>query len=71
LNGYGSYETVTVREAYDTMAAAMEGCAAVQWAADGAGVVEADSWQQVAAFLSGWAWRRVCRPAWGLKRSCM
>ena len=70
LNGYGSYETVTVGEAYDTMAAGMEGCGAVQRAADGADVVEADRCQQVAAWLSGWAWRRVCRPAWGLKRSC-
>ncbi len=52
------------------MAAAKEGCAAVQRAADGAGIVEADSWQQVAALLSGWACRRVWRPAWGLKRSC-
>ena len=52
------------------MAAAKESCAAMQRAADGADVVEADSWQQVAAWLSGWAWRRVCRPAWGLKRSC-
>ena len=48
---------------YDTMAAAKEGCAAVQRAADGADVVEADRWQQVAAWLSGWAWRRVWRPA--------
>ena len=48
----------------------MEGCGAVQRAADGADVVEAVRWQQVAAWLSGWAWRRVCRPAWGLERSC-
>ena len=32
-----------VGEAYETMAAAKEGCAAVQRAADGATVVEADS----------------------------
>ncbi|CAB4750835.1 unannotated protein [freshwater metagenome] len=70
LNGYGSYEIVAVGEAYDTMAAAKEGCAAVQRAADGADVVETDRWQQVAALLSGWAWRRVWRPAWGLRRSC-
>ena len=36
-------EIVAVGEAYDTMAAAKEGCAAVQRAADGATVVEADS----------------------------
>ena len=36
-------EIVAVGEAYDTQAAAKEGCAAVQRAADGATVVEADS----------------------------
>ena len=70
LNGYGSYEIVAVGKAYDAIASAMESCAAVQRAADGADVVEADRWQQVAAWLSSWAWRRVWRPAWGLKRSC-
>jgi uncharacterized protein YegP (UPF0339 family) len=35
-------EFVAVGEAYDTMAAAQEGCAAVQRATDGADVVEAD-----------------------------
>jgi hypothetical protein len=45
------------------MAAAKESCDAVQRAADGADIVEADRWQQVAAWLSGWAWRRVWRPA--------
>lgn len=39
----GNGEIVAVGEAYDTMAAAQEGCAAVQRAADGAEVVEADS----------------------------
>ena len=34
---------VAVGEAYDTQTSAKEGCAAVQWAADGANVVEADS----------------------------
>jgi uncharacterized protein YegP (UPF0339 family) len=38
----GNGEIVAVGEAYDTMAAAQEGCAAVQRAADGAEVVEAD-----------------------------
>ena len=38
----GNGEIVAVGEAYDTMAAAKEGCAAVQRAADGATVVEAD-----------------------------
>ena len=32
-----------VGEAYDTLAAAKDGCAAVQRAADGATVIEADS----------------------------
>ncbi|MCX6414889.1 MAG: DUF1508 domain-containing protein [Actinobacteria bacterium] len=49
MNRYGSYEIVAVGEAYDAMAAAMEGCAAVERDADGADVVEADRWQQVAA----------------------
>ena len=49
LQWYCSGEIVAEGEAYDTMAAAMESCAAVQRAADGADVVEADSWQQVAA----------------------
>ena len=44
-----SGEIVAEGEAYDTMASAMESCAAVQRAADGADVVEADRWQQVAA----------------------
>ena len=39
----GNGEIVAVGEAYDTMAAAKKGCAAVQRAADGATVVEADS----------------------------
>ena len=39
----GNGETVAVGEAYDTLAAAKDGCAAVQRAADGADVVEADS----------------------------
>ena len=39
----GNGEIVAVGEAYDTLAAAKEGCAAVQRAADGADVVEADS----------------------------
>ena len=39
----GNGEIVAVGEVYDTMAAAKEGCAAVQRAADGATVVEADS----------------------------
>ena len=39
----GNGEIVAVGEAYDTLAAAKEGCAAVQRAADGATVVEADS----------------------------
>ena len=39
----GNGEIVAVGEAYDTMAAAKEGCAAVQRAADGANVVEADN----------------------------
>ena len=36
-------EIVAVGEAYGTQAAAKEGCAAVQRAADGVNVVEADS----------------------------
>ena len=36
-------EIVAVGEAYDTLAAAKEGCAAVQRAAEGANVVEADN----------------------------
>ena len=39
----GNGEIVAVGEAYDTMASAKEGCAAVQRAADGADVVEADN----------------------------
>ena len=39
----GNGEIVAVGEAYDTLAAAKEGCAALQRAADGATVVEADS----------------------------
>ena len=39
----GNGEIVAVGEAYDTLAAAKEGCAAVQRAADGATVVEADN----------------------------
>ena len=39
----GNGEIVAVGEAYDTLAAAKEGCAAVQRAAEGASVVEADS----------------------------
>ena len=39
----GNGEIVAVGEAYDTQASAKEGCAAVQRAADGASVVEADS----------------------------
>ena len=39
----GNGEIVAVGEAYDTQAAAKEGCAAVQRAADGATVVEADN----------------------------
>ena len=39
----GNGETVAVGEAYDTLAAAKDGCAAVQRAADGADVVEADN----------------------------
>ena len=38
----GTGEIVAVGEAYETLAAAKEGCAAVQRAADGANVVEAD-----------------------------
>ncbi len=38
----GNGEIVAVGEAYETLAAAKEGCAAVQRAADGANVVEAD-----------------------------
>ena len=49
MNGYGSYEIVAVGEDTCTMAAAMESCGAVQRAADGADVVEADRWQQVTA----------------------
>ncbi len=45
----GNGEIVAVGAAYDTLAAAKEGCAAVQRAADGATVVEADSQRQVAA----------------------
>ena len=44
-----SGEIVAEGGANDTMASAMESCAAVQRAADGADVVEADRWQQVAA----------------------
>ena len=39
----GNDEIVAVGEAYDTLASAKEGCAAVQWPAYGATVVEADS----------------------------
>jgi uncharacterized protein YegP (UPF0339 family) len=39
----GNGEIIAVGEAYDTLAAAKEGCAAVQRAAEGASVVEADS----------------------------
>jgi len=39
----GNGETVAVVEAYETLAGAKEGCAAVQRAADGASVVEADN----------------------------
>jgi uncharacterized protein YegP (UPF0339 family) len=39
----GNGEISAVGEAYDTQASAKEGCAAVQRAADGATVVEADS----------------------------
>lgn len=39
----GHGEIVAVGEAHDTMAAAKEGCAAVQRAAEGATVVEADN----------------------------
>ena len=39
----GNGEIVAVGEAYDTLASAKEGCAAVQRAADAASVVEADS----------------------------
>jgi uncharacterized protein YegP (UPF0339 family) len=39
----GNGEIVAVGEAYGTLAAAKEGCAAGQRAADGATVVEADS----------------------------
>ena len=39
----GNGEIVAVGEAYDTMAAAKEGCAAVQRAAEGASVFEADN----------------------------
>ncbi len=39
----GNGEIVAVGEGYDTKAAAQEGCAAVQRAADGADVVEADN----------------------------
>ena len=38
----GNGEIVAVDEAYDALASAKEGCAAVQRAADGATVVEAD-----------------------------
>ncbi len=41
--GNGEIVAVAVGEAYDTQTSAKEGCAAVQWAADGANVVEADS----------------------------
>ena len=44
LEWYCSGEIVAVGEACDTMAAAMEGCGAVQRTADGADVVEADRW---------------------------
>ena len=39
----GNGEIVAVGDAYDTQASAKDGCAAVQRAADGATVVEADS----------------------------
>jgi uncharacterized protein YegP (UPF0339 family) len=39
----GNGEIVAVGESYDTLAAAQDGCAAVQRPADGATVVEADS----------------------------
>ena len=39
----GNGEIVAVGEAYETLAAAKEGCAAVQRAADGASVVDADN----------------------------
>jgi len=39
----GNGEIVAVGEAYETMSAAKEGCAAVQRAAEGANVVEADN----------------------------
>ncbi len=39
----GNGEIVAVGEAYGTLAAAKEGCAAVQRAAEGASVVEADN----------------------------
>ena len=39
----GNGEIAAVGEAYDTLASAKEGCAAVQRAADGAAVFEADS----------------------------
>jgi uncharacterized protein YegP (UPF0339 family) len=39
----GNGETVAVGEVYETKAGAKEGCAAVQRAAEGATVVEADS----------------------------
>jgi uncharacterized protein YegP (UPF0339 family) len=39
----GNGEIVAVGEAHDTKAGAQDGCAAVQRAADGADVVEADS----------------------------
>ena len=39
----GNGEIVAVGEAYGTLAAAKEGCAAVQRAAEGATVVEADN----------------------------
>ena len=39
----GTGEIVAVGEAYGTLAAAKEGCAAVQRAAEGATVVEADN----------------------------
>ena len=39
----GNGEIVAFGEPYDTMAGAKEGCAAVQRAADGATVVEADN----------------------------
>ena len=39
----GNGEIVAVGEAYDTLKGAKDGCAAVQRAADGAKVVEAES----------------------------